>query len=673
MDGKRKKIVFKWRQTAVTTPEQLQRRNTAPVTPVLWNENENSNTLPFSDSPGPDGLGDLSLDTPKRKAGVLSKSQPSSGKLKLRKLSKNKFASSKAGCKEILMDKSVGSQQESTPKRSGSKKKARTPEEVSNVIYKMAVTAAIDSTRGSNTDSPKIPSARRSWPLLSPAASLSTSPVDISFTSPQDVREDSSALQVEQCSSSSVLQNTVGQTDHFEPLTNRRSVILNSEGSSKLGFVCQDSEIVTPQNDGDQWRSPLVDSDGATTSSSFTCCFTDDDDDESSKASQAVTEDVKESFSLSQRKIFLSSVMKPTPPCSEAPRVKCEELLSLNKMMRSPDPFALPLTSDRRRSMPPLNSTAARRPSNAGPSARYPQPSTTPVHSAKKRLSLGATPMKSSSLHRDTQGGFIDTHCHLDMLYGKLGYKGTFSTFRQLYQSSFPSEFSGCIADFCNPRITVRERLWESLLSEDMVWGAFGCHPHFADTYSNVHEQNILRAMQHPKAVAFGEMGLDYSHKNSIQASRQKEVFERQLRLAVAMQKPLVIHCRDADDDLLKIMKKCVPRDYKIHRHCFTNTYSVIEPFLTEFPNLYVGFTALITYSRANDVRDAVRQIPLNRIVLETDAPYFLPRQVNKSICPFSHPGMGLHTLQELSLLQDKDIRTVLTTVRNNTTQLYGI
>ncbi|MEQ2305422.1 putative deoxyribonuclease tatdn2, partial [Ameca splendens] len=150
-------------------------------------------------------------------------------------------------------------------------------------------------------------------------------------------------------------------------------------------------------------------------------------------------------------------------------------------------------------------------------------------------------------------------------------------------------------------------------------------------------------------------------------------VFERQLRLAVAMQKPLVIHCRDADDDLLEIMKKCVPRDYKIHRHCFTNSYSVIEPFLTEFPNLYVGFTALVTYTRAKEARNAVRQIPLDRIVLETDAPYFLPRQVGKDVCRFSHPGMGIHTLHELSWLKGEDEATVLNTIRNNTYLLYGI
>lgn len=67
---------------------------------------------------------------------------------------------------------------------------------------------------------------------------------------------------------------------------------------------------------------------------------------------------------------------------------------------------------------------------------------------------------------------------------------------------------------------------------------------------------------------------------------------------------------------------------FVVSRHCFTNSYRVIEPFLTEFPNLYVGFTALITYLRAREAREALRHIPLNRIVLETDAPYFLPRQV---------------------------------------------
>ncbi|XP_073708666.1 putative deoxyribonuclease TATDN2 [Garra rufa] len=294
---------------------------------------------------------------------------------------------------------------------------------------------------------------------------------------------------------------------------------------------------------------------------------------------------------------------------------------------------------------------------------------------ATRRMSVGSEPLwlPDLSYSKADSAGFIDTHCHLDMLYGKLGFQGSFRKFQSEYASTFPVEFRGCIADFCNPRITKREAIWEGLLEEEKVWGAFGCHPHFAKEYNNAHEHSILTAMRHPKAIAFGEIGLDYSHKNSTDLRKQKEVFERQLQLAVGLKKPLVIHCRNADDDVLEIMKKCVPRDYKIHRHCFTNRYSVIEPFLSEFTNLCVGFTGLVTYHHAAEARDAVKKIPLDRILLETDAPYFLPRQVPKSLCRFAHPGMGIHTLHEISLLKDESLSTVLQTIRQNTRHIYGL
>ncbi|TRY55009.1 hypothetical protein DNTS_020750 [Danionella cerebrum] len=250
--------------------------------------------------------------------------------------------------------------------------------------------------------------------------------------------------------------------------------------------------------------------------------------------------------------------------------------------------------------------------------------------SLTRRISAGSEPLWLPDLSQSNMdsGRFIDTHCHIDMLYGKLGFKGTFQRFQSMYSSSFPLEYRGCIADFCNPRITEREAIWEGLLGEENVWGAFGCHPHFAKEYNQIHEQSIMRALRHPKAVAFGEIGLDYSHKNSTDSWKQKEVFERQLRLGVSLGKPLVIHCRDADDDVLKIMKKCVPRDYKIH------SYSVIEPFLREFSNLRVGFTGLVTYHRAAEARDA-------------------------SVCRFAHPGMGIHTLREISLLKDEETESL--------------
>ncbi|XP_070583166.1 putative deoxyribonuclease TATDN2 [Erythrolamprus reginae] len=278
-------------------------------------------------------------------------------------------------------------------------------------------------------------------------------------------------------------------------------------------------------------------------------------------------------------------------------------------------------------------------------------------------------PMK---LPKYLESGFIDTHCHLDMLYSKTSFRGTFSEFRNKYSSTFPEEFQGCIADFCNPR-TLKNNLWEDLLKEDMVWGAFGCHPHFAFYYTHFYERNLLQAMRHPKSIAFGEIGLDYSYKCHTEIPKQHEVFERQLNLAVSLRKPLLIHCRDADGDLLEIMKKCVPKDYKIHRHCFNGHYSVIEPLLDYFPNLTVGFTALLSYPSAIEVREAVQKIPLNRIVVETDAPYFLPRQMPKSVSQFSHPGLALHTVKEIARLKEVSLPAMLAVLRQNTNKIYDL
>ncbi|XP_070692982.1 putative deoxyribonuclease TATDN2 [Pempheris klunzingeri] len=512
---------------------------------------EDSYTSPLSDSPGPDGLGALSLDTPKRKAEVLSESLvPSLGKAKLRKLSRKKEKHMDNSSKQLESTKS----QQISPPPSHSvflKKKARTPEEGSKAIYRRALFDAFGGTckqtERSTTNIPGTDTDSLSMPFgCTPVTTEVPSPASLDRTVvSENESDDYHAVQEDLWSPVRASQDTVAHCDSSEPETDGRSVVLQGE--------------------------------------------------------------------------------------------------------------------------------EPKRQSDIGTSIRYPPYS--PYHDTpRRRLSLGAEPLWTSSYpYLDDHTGFIDSHCHLDMLYGKLGFSGTFSRFQEMYQSSFPPEFRGCIANFCNPKIMVKDNLWEGLLAENMVWGAFGCHPHFAKQYSRVHERNILMAMRHPKAVAFGEIGLDYSHKNSTGIPRQKEVFERQLRLAVAMQKPLVIHCRDADDDLLAIMRKCVPREYKIHRHCFTNSYRVIEPFLAEFPNMYVGFTALITYSKATKARGAVCQIPLNRIVLETDAPYFLPRQMKKDVCQFSHPGMGIYTLQELSQLKGKDMATVLATIRNNTFQLYGI
>uniref|UniRef100_A0A3Q2SZM4 TatD DNase domain containing 2 n=1 Tax=Fundulus heteroclitus TaxID=8078 RepID=A0A3Q2SZM4_FUNHE len=691
MDSDRK-VSFSGLPTAAASPGAACQSSACSSTPHHGRtRHEESSAFPLSDSPGSERLGAMRLDSPKRKAQVLSKSAPSAGKNKLRKLSRQEpwtFKTVKRSSEELLqLDESPTSCQVSPTSQHSFvvKKKWRTPEEGSRAICRMALIAAIgETTTGLSTSETPSPAPERVPSALLPAPEQTEEPShsnadSSSVWSSRDKYEDGGSpvwvFEDAASQSYSSLSTAAAREPVFLETTPRGRLFAPENEAEDRGLSVAELEHLShsspasppPQNSLQDW-APLA-SQGATTSSaSFLPAA------ESAGATQAAAEDTESRFLPVKRTVYFSFKRPDRPNVAPLSPFTAEtqnfpSFVKANTL----DPFSLPLCSAETASDFSMNLAAPRRQSDHSSSTRRPPSSAPGTSTSARRLSLGAEPLWTSYPHVNAQAGFIDTHCHLDMLYGKMGFRGTFGRFRQLYGSSFTPEFHGCITDFCNPQVMAKEALWEGLLSEDMVWGAFGCHPHFAKAYSHIQENNILMAMRHPKAVAFGEMGLDYSHKNSTDTSRQKQVFERQLRLAVAMQKPLLIHCRDADDDLLEIMKKCVPRDYKIHRHCFTNSYSVIEPFLTEFPNLYVGFTALITYTKAREARSAVRQVPLDRIVLETDAPYFLPRQVGRGVSRFSHPGMGIHTLHELSWLKGEDEATVLNAVRNNTSQLYSI
>ncbi|XP_072308830.1 putative deoxyribonuclease TATDN2 [Eucyclogobius newberryi] len=633
----REKVKFKWLQTTVSPAGFLQGRD---VSSTPASSSDSSFTSSISESPGLNPFGDLTLTTPKRKAD--GDGMASASRIKLRKLSKKRFQTM-APPADSVVDKTPQKSDTKTPSHIFVlKKKERTPEEGSEAIYKHALMAAI-GRKGTKNGTKKEPESS----LTEEARPVSVELKTIDLNRLEEQKWSPPALVLDQDGDGSVVAST-----------GNRSYVLKADDSP--------STFVAPIESHDS--SPSLEP------MSFTsCCFSPEKEDDTTPHQERETllsinqsPAAFENWETPERKVIVSykHQVKPLSNLSNATRTSAKK--TAPQIVTFGDPFALPVHSAKR----VVNS---HRQSDVGISAHYPPYSFTHPSNAKRRWSLAPEPEWTTHPTMHSGIGFVDTHCHLDMLYGKLNFSGSFGSFQRKYRESFGPEFEGCIADFCNPRIMVRDGIWEGLLAEDRVWGAFGCHPHFAQNYTNTQERNILAAMRHPKAVAFGEIGLDYSHKNSTDSSQQKKVFERQLNLAVAMKKPLVIHCRDADDDLLQILRKCVPRDYKIHRHCFTNNYTVIEPFLEEFPNLYVGFTSLITYSSATEARDSVRKIPLERIVLETDAPYFLPRQVSKSVCCFSHPGMGIHTLQEISLLKGENMSTVMSTIRHNTLQLYGI
>merc|ERR1712176_2234 len=141
--------------------------------------------------------------------------------------------------------------------------------------------------------------------------------------------------------------------------------------------------------------------------------------------------------------------------------------------------------------------------------------------------------------------------------------------------------------------------------------------------------------IKNPKVVAVGECGLDFHYNRSPQ-DMQKKVFIEQIEIAKQLDMPLVIHSRKAERDTVEIMKQYCPKNKRIHLHCFTDSVEYAKVMLDAFPNLMIGFTGAITFKNANKNRETVRQVPLNRLLLETDGPYMSPMPYRGKV---AHPG----------------------------------
>jgi len=226
------------------------------------------------------------------------------------------------------------------------------------------------------------------------------------------------------------------------------------------------------------------------------------------------------------------------------------------------------------------------------------------------------------------------------------------------------------------------QRLWGGL----KYWFVMGVHPHDAKSYNDQVEKDILEAMAHPRCVGWGEIGLDYHYNNSPRDIQQR-VFIRQLRQAIKLAKPLTIHTREADEDTLRILKEEVPKDHRIHVHCFSDTPEFGKKLLDHFPNLYIGVTGVVTYASNTNTSSVVRDMvaepdkPL-RILLETDAPYMVPSNLYESIpeikgkkLPLCHTAMVPWTAAFVADVAGErwDANKVMADARENARKMYGV
>jgi TatD DNase family protein len=204
------------------------------------------------------------------------------------------------------------------------------------------------------------------------------------------------------------------------------------------------------------------------------------------------------------------------------------------------------------------------------------------------------------------------------------------------------------------------------------MYATVGMHPHHAADYSDAVHEKFQTMLGEDEVVAVGECGLDY-FRNFSPAEAQREAFRRQLELAEQSRLPVFLHQRDAHHDTLEILQPMLSGISRVVAHCFTGTEDELLAYVEL--GLYIGITGWICDERRGlHLQDIVKHIPLDRLMLETDAPYLLPRSLRpKPGSRRNEPKYLPEVLRVVSAAMEQDEETIARHTTQNAERFFAI
>ncbi|GHH07445.1 TatD-related deoxyribonuclease [Sphingomonas glacialis] len=209
---------------------------------------------------------------------------------------------------------------------------------------------------------------------------------------------------------------------------------------------------------------------------------------------------------------------------------------------------------------------------------------------------------------------FADSHCHLN-------YKGLVEGQQDVLARARARGVHAML------NIATRESEWDAVIAtaerESDVWATVGIHPHEADQHPDIGTARLVERAQHPRVVGIGESGLDYFYDHS-DRDRQRASFRAHIAAARETQLPLVVHTRDAEDDTAEIMREEMGKGaYPAVIHCFTASGAFADIALEI--GCYISISGIVTFKNAKDLQETAARLPLDRLLIETDAPFLAP------------------------------------------------
>lgn len=207
----------------------------------------------------------------------------------------------------------------------------------------------------------------------------------------------------------------------------------------------------------------------------------------------------------------------------------------------------------------------------------------------------------------------IDTHTHIDL-------ENFEDRFEQILSTADEYGVKKVVIPGVEP--SGFERIAELCEKYDNVFGAVGVHPEDVDSYNDEAEEKIKEYLRHPKIIAVGEIGLDYYWDKS-QVERQKEIFEKQILIAREAKKPVLVHDREAHADSFEILKRTNAAETGVVMHCFSGSPEFAMECVKE--GFYIALGGVVTFKNSKKAKEVAKVVPLDKLLLETDAPYMAP------------------------------------------------
>lgn len=253
----------------------------------------------------------------------------------------------------------------------------------------------------------------------------------------------------------------------------------------------------------------------------------------------------------------------------------------------------------------------------------------------------------------------IDTHCHLT-------FDDLACDIEAVLARSIAAGVTGWITVGTDPQ--ENQKAIEFAERFENMYAAVGIHPHDAKTVTAQMLAELKKIARHEKVVAIGETGLDY-HYDFSPRQQQQEVFAEHLRIAGELNLPVIIHCREAFDETLEVLERFGQGVKKVVFHCFSGSAEQAKVVLDK--GFYISFTGVVTFKNARIKQEAARIVPLDRLMLETDAPYMSPEPMRKQ--KVNEPALLIHTARFLAELKLMDLEDFAQAVTATSRAFFGL